>query len=780
MTNFIRCIIVIFLCTLNHFSIAQCPTVDTDNIWAEMYTNSCNAEIYDLDLYINNDPYIEGFYYLKDAYGYIVGDQKFSSFDNLRHEMNYFQHEIYPYNDYFLIIEDLCGNKNEIPVTTYDNELLPFGGWNCLQDDEEKIIGDTIFCLNDQEKVYTLESTALTEFLKYSYSGNLNLIWKLNNKQVLFGDGDDTQFTVLKNELVTGKNYLQVYIRTECSCEGIWREFLLTETIIHYNSESCGAGRIEGNLFTNSTNNCSKEFPLQNTLIDVEKDGKLYSVIETDENGYFSVNVLDANYTLKVKESTCSNDTKQVTITNSNTVFQDLVTNIQIDTIIFPGKYSCYTHEYITPTNTEIAGFENVTPTRLDSGSFVLNGVYYAKWLYQNDDKESLIIYHEYTINDTYIAYPNKLPIILSDKEVTLTAPKYFDSCTKDSIVAITQDPITYNENGEYTVHWEFVDVNGNKGVTTQTVIVDFENYQEPIIEWIRQVKGGGHEYLWGIDESDDGSVYMTGQMSGSIIFDTLTKKEVTGVPQYARTDGFIVKYDVLGNLLWYHILGGDESGEITYHPIALSDNGVMITGRSNSETILDSTDLSQNIVPDSSQNYQIRYDANGKIIWSKVYPKGLIINDIRKKDDNTLIHAGYFSEDIELIVNGQTTQYIVDGRSDGIIFYTDLDGNISSVTEFKGEGENIITRIREGKNQDLYILGRFSGEVDMDPSEKSLIKKSVDSERRQYYLSRLSSSELNWSYHWTEDAKAQEIEVDSEGNLYFLFLVYGLSLIHI
>jgi hypothetical protein len=50
-------------------------------------------------------------------------------------------------------------------------------------------------------------------------------------------------------------------------------------------------------------------------------------------------------------------------------------------------------------------------------------------------------------------------------------APKATDNC-KGTIVGTTTDPLTYNSQGTYTIHWKYDDGNGNVTIQEQTVIV--------------------------------------------------------------------------------------------------------------------------------------------------------------------------------------------------------------------------------------------------------------------------------------------------------------------
>src|SRR5690606_12350770 len=63
------------------------------------------------------------------------------------------------------------------------------------------------------------------------------------------------------------------------------------------------------------------------------------------------------------------------------------------------------------------------------------------------------------------------LPTINADCSVTVTAPTASDNCG-GLIAAITSGPVSFNTPGTYTIHWTYLDEDGNSTSQTQTVNV--------------------------------------------------------------------------------------------------------------------------------------------------------------------------------------------------------------------------------------------------------------------------------------------------------------------
>ncbi|MCA1764365.1 MAG: HYR domain-containing protein, partial [Flavobacteriales bacterium] len=76
------------------------------------------------------------------------------------------------------------------------------------------------------------------------------------------------------------------------------------------------------------------------------------------------------------------------------------------------------------------------------------------------------------TVVDDLAPVEPTLTDVTGECEATATAPTTTDNCA-DVVTGTTDDPLTYTEQGEYTITWTFDDGNGNTSMADQTVIVD-------------------------------------------------------------------------------------------------------------------------------------------------------------------------------------------------------------------------------------------------------------------------------------------------------------------
>lgn len=77
------------------------------------------------------------------------------------------------------------------------------------------------------------------------------------------------------------------------------------------------------------------------------------------------------------------------------------------------------------------------------------------------------------TVTDNEAPVPSlkDLPEITGECFAALTPPTATDNCS-GTVTGVTQDPLTYSQQGTYTVHWQFADASGNSSSQEQKVVI--------------------------------------------------------------------------------------------------------------------------------------------------------------------------------------------------------------------------------------------------------------------------------------------------------------------
>ena len=146
-------------------------------------------------------------------------------------------------------------------------------------------------------------------------------------------------------------------------------------------------------------------------------------------------------------------------------------------------------------------------------------------------DGTGFISFYQFTDNTAPIPDTTILPVIIEECSATLTAPTATDNCDS-TVIGTTNDPLTYSEQGNYIVTWEYTDNSGNTAYQQQ--IVQISDVTNPEITCISDttvvadnsntftVTDGSLDYLTATDNCGVDTVYNsynnTSTLSGEIL----------------------------------------------------------------------------------------------------------------------------------------------------------------------------------------------------------------------------------------------------------------------
>ena len=119
------------------------------------------------------------------------------------------------------------------------------------------------------------------------------------------------------------------------------------------------------------------------------------------------------------------------------------------------------------------AGMVNGTTT--SPLTYTAQGTYTITWTYSDGNGNASTQTQTVIVKDNTAPVPmvTTLPTVTGECSVTVTSvPKANDNC-KGVITATTTDPLTYTNEGTYTIHWSYNDGNGNITTQNQTVIIN-------------------------------------------------------------------------------------------------------------------------------------------------------------------------------------------------------------------------------------------------------------------------------------------------------------------
>jgi uncharacterized delta-60 repeat protein len=206
-------------------------------------------------------------------------------------------------------------------------------------------------------------------------------------------------------------------------------------------------------------------------------------------------------------------------------------------------------------------------------------------------------------------------------------------------------------------------------------------------VQWAKTYGGTYEDYAYSVQQTSDGGYIVAG---GTYSFGT------------GSSDFFLIKTDANGNIQWAKTYGGTYE-DYAYSVQQTSDGGYIVAG------------LTDSFGADYDDIFFIKTDANGNIIWAKIY-RGT------EWDGAFSVHqtseGGY-------IVAGVTYSFSA-GWSDIFLIKTDANGNIQWAKTYGGGSFDKAYSVQQTPDGG-YITAGFTGSFGADSYDIFLIKTDAN-----------------------------------------------------
>jgi hypothetical protein len=251
-----------------------------------------------------------------------------------------------------------------------------------------------------------------------------------------------------------------------------------------------------------------------------------------------------------------------------------------------------------------------------------------------------------------------------------------------------------------------------------------------PAIEWQKVLGGSGYDYFAAIEQTSDGGYIVAGSQvvkldtSGNLLWQKVLGGSFAAIHQtsdggyiaagstssnlvlgyHGFIDGWVVKLDASGNLLWQKCLGG-SSGEVAYSIQQTSDGGYIVAGFTRSND----GDVSGN--HGNRDGWVVKLDASGNLLWQKCLGGSdhEVFTAIQQTSDGGYIVAGFTTSN-----DGDISGYHDFG--DGWVVKLDASGNLlwqKCLGGSYGDGIYSIQQTSDGG----YIVAGYTDSNDGDVS---------------------------------------------------------------
>lgn len=255
---------------------------------------------------------------------------------------------------------------------------------------------------------------------------------------------------------------------------------------------------------------------------------------------------------------------------------------------------------------------------------------------------------------------------------------------------------------------YELIPVGGS-----DAFVLKFNNNGE--FDWAVGIGGSGNDQARAIDYSEDGTLYITGQFSGTVDFDPgVNNFDLIGA---GSNDIFILKLSTQGDFNWAKGIGGANSDiglSITTNQDTCYVTGFFrgIVDFDPNAGIFNLTNVGDNDV------FILKLDGIGNFIWAKNVGSATADqgNGITIGNNNEVYITGFFQLTTDFDPGAGVTSLVSAGGQDIFILKLLHNGNFSWAKRMGDFNSDVGHGIKVDYLGNIYTVGKFYGNVDFNP----------------------------------------------------------------
>jgi hypothetical protein len=310
----------------------------------------------------------------------------------------------------------------------------------------------------------------------------------------------------------------------------------------------------------------------------------------------------------------------------------------------------------------------------------------------------------------------------------------------------------------------------GRKLFTTMIVasLASLASAQDVDFGFVRGIGGAVEENASSIALDSAGNIYIAGFFQGTPDFDPgAGTMAIASVGQY---DGFVVKYDPAGSLLWAHTFGSTDYDYIFGVKVDAAGN-VHVVGTFLGTVDFDPGPGTQSVTATGlfSDVFVLKLDTDGNFVWVSpiVGPRSEIGYAVELDASGNVYAMGQFSDTPDFDPGAGTANLTAVNPSDLFVLKLDSDGNFLWVAGVAGEVRDFGRFMTIDASGNMYLTAGFQGTVDFDPGAgTSNLTSAGDSDVFIWKLD--GAGNFLWAHALgsTNDDDGLSLDVDGAGNL--------------
>lgn len=267
----------------------------------------------------------------------------------------------------------------------------------------------------------------------------------------------------------------------------------------------------------------------------------------------------------------------------------------------------------------------------------------------------------------------------------------------------------------------------------------------------------------------EDGFLYVTGYFTGTCDFDP--GPGVFNLTGTGSTDElYIMKLDPEGQLIWAIATQGQGNKYARTMTIDNERNivlGGIFTGTADFDPGPGKTELTSTAFLDDL--FFAKYDHEGKLVWAQasIGSSQGSVNGVGTDDDGNIYFGGSFDDRRDFDPGVDSVILQASGIWDAYLLKLDKDGQYQWIHHLGNLGDNWIHDVLVNNENQIYVGGYFSDELDFDPGTNEKILSATNSDPFIWKLD--SAGALIWvaSFPGVSFDQTKDLELDHLGNVY-------------
>ena len=280
---------------------------------------------------------------------------------------------------------------------------------------------------------------------------------------------------------------------------------------------------------------------------------------------------------------------------------------------------------------------------------------------------------------------------------------------------------------------------------------------------------GGGFETTVGIATDAAGNIYSTGTLAGAIDVDPSPTSTATLSQVGGGVDIWITKFNSSGEYIWGKVFGGTD-GDVPYGIDVDSNGNVFVVGTYAGTVDFDpGAGTTSRTSRGNDDNFVIKLTTDGNFAWVKEFGGA---NEERATavvldSNNNILITGLYNGNVDFNPAPLETNTVAGGVIDVFVLKLDPNGGYLWAKGLGGSSADYGEGIAVDSNNNVYVTGRYTGNVDFDPGAG--ITTIAGSATNGAFILKLNGDGtfgFARGFDGTGQDVGLEIEVDSSGNI--------------